>query len=160
VYIGNNKLTDDINDDSFPDSKPISVGKLLLSPTRTFAPLLKLLLKEHFDEVHGLVHCSGGGQTKCLKFIPDQTAVIKDNLFKPPPIFKLIQQSSGADDHEMYQVFNMGCRMEIYTSEEFAETVIEESRKFDIDARIIGRVEASDKKKLTIRITNSQLVFE
>ncbi len=160
VYIGNNKLTDDINDDSFPDSKPISVGKLLLSPTRTFAPLIKILSTEYFNEIHGLVHCSGSGQTKCLKFIPDNTSIIKDNLFEPPPIFKLIQQSSGADDREMYQVFNMGCRMEIYTSEEFAETVIEEARKFNIDAQIIGRVEASDKKKLTIRIKNSQLIFE
>ncbi|MEO7801481.1 MAG: AIR synthase related protein, partial [Ginsengibacter sp.] len=98
VYIGKNKLTDEIFDESFGDEKSISLGKLFLSPTRTFAPLLKRLLNEHFNNIHGLVHCSGGGQTKCLKFIPDNTAVIKDNLFDPPPIFKLIKQSSGSDD--------------------------------------------------------------
>lgn len=159
VYIGNNQLTDDISDESFPDAKPIQLGKLLLSPTRTFAPLLKRLLNEHFDNIHGLVHCSGGGQTKCLKFIPDNTAVIKDKLFDPPPIFKLIQKSSGSDDREMYQVFNMGCRMEIYTSEAFAETVIKEANRVNIEARIIGRVEQSATKKLTIPTADNSIIY-
>lgn len=159
VYIGNNQLTDDISDESFPDANPIQLGKLLLSPTRTFAPLLKPLLNEHFDNIHGLVHCSGGGQTKCLKFIPDNTAIIKDNLFEPPPIFKLIKQSSASDDREMYQVFNMGCRMEIYTTEAFAETVIHEASKFNIEARIIGRVEESATKKLTILTVDNSIIY-
>ncbi len=159
VYIGKNKLTDDIFDESFPGGKSISVGKLLLSPTRTFAPLLKLLLTEHFSDIHGLVHCSGGGQTKCLKFIPANTAVVKDNLFEPPPVFKLIQASSRSDDREMYQVFNMGCRMEIYTSEKFAETIINEACKFNIEARIIGRVKAADKSHLVIKTKNEELFF-
>ncbi|MEO7801761.1 MAG: AIR synthase-related protein, partial [Ginsengibacter sp.] len=103
--------------------------------------------------------CSGGGQTKCLKFIPDNTAVIKDNLFDPPPIFKLIKQSSGSDDREMYQVFNMGCRMEIYTSETFAETIIAEAKSFNIEARIIGRVEDTAAKKLTILTADSSIIY-
>jgi phosphoribosylformylglycinamidine cyclo-ligase len=141
------------------DSTNVNVGKMLLSPTRTFAPLIKNLLENKFDEIHGLIHCSGGGQTKCLKYIPENVRVIKDNLFDPPDIFKLIQQSSGADAGEMYQVFNMGCRMEIYTDADFAAEIISEAAKFNIDAQIIGRVEASDKKELVINTTNGQLMF-
>ena len=96
----------------------------LLSPTKTYAPLIKNLLENNFDKIYGLIHCSGGGQTKCLKYIPENVKVIKDNLFEPPEIFKEIQEASGADDREMYQVFNMGCRMEIYTDEDFASSII------------------------------------
>src|ERR1019366_5508200 len=99
----------------------------------------------NFDKIYGLIHCSGGGQTKCLKYIPDNIRVIKDNLFDAPEIFKEIQEASGADDHEMYQVFNMGCRMEIYTDEDFAGTIIKQAASFNIYAQIIGRVEESDK---------------
>ena len=94
----------------------LSIGQLLLSPTRTFAPVMKELLENHFDSIHGLIHCSGGGQTKCLKYVPENVRIVKDNLFEPPIIFQLIQQASKSDDREMYQVFNMGTRMEIYTN--------------------------------------------
>ena len=135
------------------------MGRLLLSPTRTFAPLIKTLLDNHFEKIHGLIHCSGGGQTKCLKYLPAPLKVIKDNLFEPPLIFRLIQESSGSDDKEMYQVFNMGCRMEIYTEEEFAKTIIEHAKTFGIEARIIGRVEASDKKELIIKTGDKELKY-
>ncbi|KAA9038604.1 phosphoribosylformylglycinamidine cyclo-ligase [Ginsengibacter hankyongi] len=144
VYIGKNKIAD---------------IKQILSPTRTYAPLIKKLLQNNFDKIHGLIHCSGGGQTKCLKYIPENVRVIKDNLFEPPPIFKAIQEASGADDREMYQVFNMGCRMEIYTDENFAETIIAGAASFNIDAQIIGRVEASDKKTLVIKNKSGELTF-
>src|SRR5439155_22814131 len=107
VYIGPHRMTDIIE----VGSRKLEIGKLLLSPTRTFAPIMKELLENHFDSIHGLIHCSGGGQTKCLKYIPDNVRIVKDNLFEPPTIFQLIQEASKADDREMYQVFNMGCRM-------------------------------------------------
>lgn len=144
VYIGKNRIAD---------------IKQILSPTRTYAPLIKKLLENNFNKIHGLIHCSGGGQTKCLKYIPENIKVIKDNLFEAPPIFKAIQEASGADDREMYQVFNMGCRMEIYTDEDFAETIIQEAASFNIDAQIIGRVEESDRKELVIKTENGELVF-
>ncbi|MEO8111840.1 MAG: AIR synthase related protein [Ginsengibacter sp.] len=144
VYIGKNR---------------ISEIKSILSPTRTYAPLMKVLLENHFDKIYGLIHCSGGGQTKCLKYIPESIRVIKDNLFEPPEIFMEIQKASGADDREMYQVFNMGCRMEIYTDEDFADAIIKESASFNIDARIIGRVEESDKKELVIKTRHMDLSF-
>lgn len=133
--------------------------KGILSPTRTYAPLLKKLLENSFDKIYGLIHCSGGGQTKCLKYIPENVKVIKDNLFEPPEIFKEIQQASGADDKEMYQVFNMGCRMEIYTDEDFASSIIEVASSFNIAAQIIGRVEKSDKKSLVIKKEGGDIVF-
>ena len=151
VYIGNYKLSDNLANSN--------IGKLLLSPTRTFAPLIKTILESDFDKVYGLIHCSGGGQTKCLKYIPENVKVIKDNLFEPPEIFKLIQESSKADDREMYQVFNMGCRMEIYTDQNFAPLIIEKAKVFNIDAQIIGRVEESDKKELMIKTKNGELFF-
>jgi len=144
VYIGKNKIAD---------------IKQILSPTRTYAPLIKKLLENNFDKIYGLIHCSGGGQTKCLKYIPENVTVIKDNLFEPPAIFKAIQEASGADDREMYQVFNMGCRMEIYTDEDFAESIIAEAASFNIDAQIIGRVKACDKKELVIKNKNGELTF-
>ena len=144
IYIGKNKIAD---------------IKQILSPTRTYAPLIKKLLENNFDKIYGLIHCSGGGQTKCLKYIPEDVRVIKDNLFEPPLIFKAIQEASGADDREMYQVFNMGCRMEIYIDEDFAESIIAEAASFNIDAQIIGRVEASYKKQLIIKNKNGELAF-
>ncbi len=158
VYIGKYKITDSL---SFGEGwGEVALGKALLSPTKTFAPLIKILLENNFDKIHGLIHCSGGGQTKCLKYIPENVKVIKDNLFEPPLIFKLIQQASGSDDKEMYQVFNMGCRMEIYTDEDFASSIIDAAKSFNIDAQIIGRVEASEKKGLMIKTNKTQLNFE
>lgn len=147
VYIGPYRLQDTVSE--APDG--ISAGKLLLSPTRTYAPVMKEILERHFEHVHGLIHCSGGGQTKCLKYLPGNMRVVKDNLFDIPPVFKLIQKASGADDREMYQVFNMGCRMEIYTSPEFAEGLMTIARHWGVESRIIGRVEESDKKELIIK---------
>lgn len=144
VYIGKHLMTDLVIDESH------SVGQLLLSPTRTFAPVLKPLLTNHFDKIHGLIHCSGGGQTKCLKYLPDNLRVIKDNLFESPYIFELIQKLSGSDAREMYQVFNMGCRMEIYCRPEDAQTMIDAARAMHIDAQVIGRVEAAEKTSLSI----------
>jgi phosphoribosylformylglycinamidine cyclo-ligase len=147
VYIGHRLLTDTMTE----NGEDQEIGKLLLSPTRTFAPVIKAILEQHFDTVHGLVHCSGGGQTKCLKYIPENTRVVKDGLFEVPLVFKLIQQASASDDKEMYQVFNMGTRMEIYTEEKDAETIIRLSHSFGIDAKIIGRVEEAGKKELIIK---------
>jgi phosphoribosylformylglycinamidine cyclo-ligase len=121
VYIGPHRLEENIQYSINNTQYASEIGQLLLSPTRTFAPVMKELLVNHFDAIHGLVHCSGGGQTKCLKYVPDNVRIVKDNLFEPPVIFKLIQQASKADDREMYQVFNMGTRMEIYTHEKDAE---------------------------------------
>jgi phosphoribosylformylglycinamidine cyclo-ligase len=137
----------------------ISNASGLLSPTRTYAPLIKTLLENNFEKVYGMIHCSGGGQTKCLKYIPENVRVIKDNLFDPPDIFKKIKVAGNSDDREMYQVFNMGCRMEIYTDEAFASEIIREAAKFEIDAQIIGRVEASEKKELMIKVDGNELVF-
>ena len=144
VYIGKNRIK------NAPD---------LLSPTRTFAPLIKKLFENNFDKIDGLIHCSGGGQTKCLKYVPENVRVVKDNLFDPPDIFNKIKLASKSDDREMYQVFNMGCRMEIYTDEDFASTIIHEARSFNIEAQIIGRVEASNKKELVIDANGNELVF-
>jgi len=137
----------------------ISNASGLLSPTRTSAPLIKTLLENNFEKVYGMIHCSGGGQTKCLKYIPENVRVIKDNLFDPPDIFKKIKVASKADDREMYQVFNMGCRMEIYTDEDFASEIIRQAAKFQIQSQIIGRVEASEKKELMIKVDGNELVF-
>jgi len=155
VYIGPHLVTDEIE----VDDGRSTIGKLLLSPTRTFAPVLKELLENHFEAIHGLIHCSGGGQTKCMKYMPGNFRVIKDNLFDPPVIFQLIQQASHADDTEMYQVFNMGTRMEIYTDEKNADKLIGISKKFGVDARIVGRVEVSDKKELFIATEHGEISF-
>ncbi len=141
VYIGPNKMTDEVDT---PAGK-MRVGKLLLSPTRTFAPVMKALLENNFNDIKGLIHCSGGGQTKCLKYLPDQVRVIKDNLFEAPEIFQMIQKASGADNREMYQVYNMGTRLEIYTTEKAASSIIEVAESFGVAARIIGRTEAGEK---------------
>lgn len=156
VYIGPHKMTDAINIDGFGMQ---NVGKLLLSPTRTYAPVLKKILEEQFDAVSGLIHCSGGGQTKVLKYLPGNMRIVKDNLFPTPPIFDIIRKASGADSREMYQVFNMGHRLEIFTSEKDADKIIETSLSFGVDAKVIGRVEESDKKELIIRHGEEEIVF-
>jgi phosphoribosylformylglycinamidine cyclo-ligase len=143
VYSGTKNLTDTV------EGSPIDAGKLVLSPTRTYAPVIKRILDKHRTDIHGMVHCSGGAQTKVLHFV-DNVHIIKDNLFPIPPLFKLIQEESGTDWKEMYKVFNMGHRMEIYVSPEHAQSIIEISKSFNIDAQIVGRVEANEGKKLTI----------
>jgi phosphoribosylformylglycinamidine cyclo-ligase len=144
VYSGSKKLTDEV------EGSPINAGKLVLSPTRTYAPVIKKILDQHRNEIHGMVHCSGGAQTKVLHFV-DNVHVIKDNLFPIPPLFKLIQEESKTDWKEMYKVFNMGHRMELYVPQAIADSIIEISKSFNIDAQIVGRVEANEGKKLTIR---------
>ena len=144
VYSGQTKLTDKV------ENSPIDAGKLVLSPTRTYAPVIKKILsKYNSNQIHGMVHCSGGAQTKVLHFV-ENVHVIKDNLFPVPPLFKLIQENSKTDWKEMYQVFNCGHRMEVYVPAEVAQDIIEISKSFNIDAQIVGRVEKSDSKKLTI----------
>ncbi len=164
VYIGshffNDKLsTSDLPTGGFPTNADLTIGQLVLSPTRTYAPVLKAILENHFDAVHGLIHCSGGGQTKCLKYLPHNFKIIKDNLPDPPPVFKIIQQSSGADNREMYQVFNMGCRLEIFTSEQYASALIAIGTQFGIDARITGRVEPNEKKELLLKLDGEEVRF-
>ena len=145
VYSGSKKLTDSV-DDSILDA-----GKLVLSPTRTYAPIIKRILSKYTNkEIHGMVHCSGGAQTKILHFVKD-LHIIKDSLFEVPPLFKLIQQESNTDWKEMYQVFNMGHRMELYVPREIASDICEISKSFNVNAKIIGRVEKSTSKKLTIK---------
>jgi phosphoribosylformylglycinamidine cyclo-ligase len=144
VYSGKVKLTDVV------ENSPIDAGKLVLSPTRTYAPIIKKILEKYnSDSIHGMVHCSGGAQTKVLHFV-DNVHVIKDNLFPVPPLFQLIQEQSGTDWKEMYQVFNCGHRMELYVPEAVANDIIAISKSFNVDAQIVGRVEASETKKLTI----------
>lgn len=145
VYSGNTKLTDDVTD------SPLDAGKLVLSPTRTYAPIIKKILEKYSSEqIHGMVHCSGGAQTKILHFV-EHLHIIKDNMFSIPPLFKLIQEQSGTDWKEMYQVFNCGHRMELYVDEQVAEDIISISKSFNVDAQIIGRVENAEHKKLTIK---------
>ncbi|QOI96899.1 MAG: phosphoribosylformylglycinamidine cyclo-ligase [Flammeovirgaceae bacterium] len=144
VYSGKYKLTDKL------PGVPLPVGKLVLSPTRTYAPVMIEVFKELRPHIHGLVHCSGGAQTKVLHFI-DNLHVIKDNLFEIPPLFKLIQQVSGTGWREMYKVFNMGHRMEVYLDEQYAQAVIDISKNFGIDAQVIGRVEGANQKQVTLK---------
>ena len=155
TYIGPYRMTDTVSE--APGSP--TAGKLLLSPTRTYAPVLRQVLTEYFGDVHGLIHCSGGGQTKCLKYLPGPMRIVKDDLFETPPVFDLIRKASGADDREMYQVFNMGCRLEIYTSEAAAASILSTARHWGVDARIIGRVEASAQKEVVIGKGESPLVY-
>jgi phosphoribosylformylglycinamidine cyclo-ligase len=159
VYIGKHKLSDTV--ELKTDGSPLktTIGKLLLSPTRTYAPVLKPLLQNHFEKIHGLIHCSGGGQTKCMKYLPGNFKIVKDNLFEAPAIFNIIQQNSGSNNKEMYEVFNMGCRMEIYCDQADAQTMIAAAQQFNIAAQIIGRVEASDKKELVIRVKGEEMVY-
>jgi phosphoribosylformylglycinamidine cyclo-ligase len=160
VYIGNRKLSDTGGQASATgDQKPLTIGKLLLSPTRTYAPLMKVLLEQYFDKIDGAIHCSGGGQTKCLKYLPKPLKIIKDNLFDAPEIFKIIQENSGSDNKEMYQVFNMGHRLELFTDAASATEMINVARQFNIDAQIIGRVEESDKKELLIKVKDQWIEY-
>ena len=159
VYIGPHRLRENVQYSFHNEQFSNTVGKLLLSPTRTFAPIVKELLENHFEKINGLIHCSGGGQTKCLKYVPDNVRIVKDNLFEPPVIFKLIQEASKSDDKEMYQVFNMGTRLEIYTNKKDAESIISISKNFGVDAQIIGRVEESSKKELMIKTATAEINF-
>lgn len=143
VYSGSCRLTDPV------EGSPLDAGKLVLSPTRTYLPVVKKILDLHRSRIHGMVHCSGGGQTKILHFI-DSLHVIKDNLFHVPPLFNLIQQQSGTPWEQMYRVFNMGHRMELYVGEDIAAEIIDISRSFGVDARIVGRVEKADSARVTI----------
>lgn len=153
VYSGNVKLTDTV------ENAPIDAGKLVLSPTRTYAPVIKKILEKYnADQIHGMVHCSGGAQTKILHFV-ESLHIIKDNLFPVPPLFQLIQEQSKTDWKEMYQVFNCGHRMELYVPAEIAEDIIAISKSFNIEAQIVGRVEASETKKLTINSEYGQFEY-
>lgn len=157
VYIGNQKVTDLIQIEGFGE---IAAGKLLLSPTRTYAPLMKRLLESHFEDIAGAIHCSGGGQTKCMKYLPCNLKIVKDNLFKVPPIFELIRQNSGADDREMYQVFNMGHRLEIFTSETAAAAMIQIAADLGIEAKIVGHTEAADRKSLHLKAPSGWVTYD
>lgn len=152
IYSGNLKLTDKVV------GAPVNAGKLVLSPTRTYAPIIKEILNSYRSQIHGMVHCSGGGQTKVLHFI-DNVHVIKDNLFELPPLFKLIHEQSGTQWKEMYQVFNMGHRMELYVPSTIAQDIIAISQKFNVDAKVIGRVEKSNEKKLTISSEFGEFIY-
>lgn len=155
IFAGNKQLTDLID---IPGFEQVTAGKLVLSPTRTYAPVIKKMLDKYRSAIHGMVHCSGGAQTKVLHFI-DQLHVIKDNLFPIPPLFKLIQEQSGTDWEEMYKVFNMGHRMELYVPADIAENLIEISKSFGIDAKVVGRVEAATKKQVSITSEFGEFVY-
>ena len=153
VYSGSKRLTDSVSDTD------LDVGKLVLSPTRTYAPIIKNILSKYTNkDIHGMVHCSGGAQTKILHFVKN-LHIIKDNLFEVPPLFKLIQEESKTDWKEMYQVFNMGHRMELYVPQEIADDIIEISKSFNVDAKIVGRVAASETKKLTIKSEFGEFLY-
>jgi len=153
VYSGSKRLTDKV------EGSPLDAGKLVLSATRTYAPVIKAILDAHHDQIHGMVHCSGGAQTKVLHFI-DNLHVIKDNFFETPPLFKMIQAESKTPWQEMYKVFNMGHRMEVYVSEELAPEIIRISEQFGIAAQVVGRVEAADHKRVTIQGVHGEFTYE
>jgi phosphoribosylformylglycinamidine cyclo-ligase len=178
VYIGPHRMTDPVEvpnsaltaGDARPPERPadgtgnaapslLTIGQILLSPTRTYAPLMKVLLEGYFDKIHGLIHCSGGGQTKCMKYLPGEFRVVKNKLFEPPLIFKLIQEASGSDNREMYQVFNMGHRLEVFTHPAAAAEMIRVGEQFGIEAKIIGRVEAADKKELILTAGSETITY-
>jgi phosphoribosylformylglycinamidine cyclo-ligase len=152
IYSGTKTLTDT------QDDLTVDIGKLVLSPTRTYAPVIKKILDGYRNDIHGMVHCSGGAQTKVLHFV-DDVHVIKDNLFDIPPLFELIQKESNTDWKEMYKVFNMGHRMELYVPEEIADNIIAISKQFNVDAKVVGRVEANEGKKLTIKSQYGEFVY-
>ncbi|WP_442795741.1 AIR synthase related protein [Pelobium manganitolerans] len=155
VFSGQKALTDLVE---VENGEKITAGKLVLSPTRTYAPVIKQILDQHRSQIHGMVHCSGGAQTKVLHFV-ENLHIIKNNLFPVPPLFKLIQEQSGTDWQEMYKVFNMGHRMEVYVPAHIAQSIIDISKSFGIDAEIVGRVEASDKKQVTINSEFGDFVY-
>lgn len=143
VYNGKYSLTD-------PTETPLNVGQMVLSPTRTYAPVILQVLNQHFDKIHGIIHCSGGGQSKVLHYLPKPLRVVKNNLLPVPPLFKMIQEAAGTSGQEMYQVFNMGQRLEIYTDAQTAESIIAISKSFNIDAQISGYVMASETKEVIV----------
>ena len=153
IYSGTKKLLDNY------DKLSVNVGKLILSPTRTYAPVFNQVFKKiNKKNIHGIIHCSGGAQTKILHFV-DKLHIVKDNLFETPPLFNLIKEESGTDLKEMFEVFNMGHRMEIYIEEKYAHQIIDISKKFNIEAKVIGRVESAPKKQLTIKHENSSFIY-
>jgi len=152
VYSGSKKLTDKV------EGSELDAGKLVLSPTRTYAPIIIEILKKYRKQINGMVHCSGGAQTKVLHFV-ENVHIIKDNMFDIPPLFKLIKDESGTDWKEMYKVFNMGHRMEIYVPEEIAEDIMRISKSFNVDAKIIGRVEEHKGNKLTINSEFGDFIY-
>ena len=153
-FSGSRNLTDTV------EGSPLDAGKLVLSPTRTYAPVVAAILKEMRHHIDGMIHCSGGAQTKILHFLGEGLRVVKDNLFPVPPLFKMIQEESGADPKEMYSVFNMGHRFEIYLNPQYAERVIQISESFGVAARIVGRVEADPKRGLTIKSELGEFEYE
>ncbi|WPQ62411.1 AIR synthase-related protein [Chitinophaga sancti] len=155
IFSGKKALTDKVE---VPGFGSIDAGKLVLSPTRTYAPVIKKVLEGYRAQIHGLVHCSGGAQTKVLHFV-DNVHVMKDNLFPIPPLFSLIQEQSGTGWKEMYQVFNMGHRMELYVPEAIAADIIKISEGFNIEAKIVGRVEAAEKKQVTVRSEKGEFIY-
>ncbi len=154
VYSGGMRLTDQVAE------LGVDAGKLVLSPTRTYSPVILRIINDLREKIHGMVHCSGGAQTKILHFLGEQLRVVKDNLFPVPPLFELIQQHSGTAWSEMYKVFNMGHRMEIYLPEAYAQQVIDISRAYHIDAQVVGRVEQSDKRELVIESEKGYFLYE
>lgn len=169
VYIGPNRLTDPLSVEKYAlsaaDKKLLTetnwptIGDLLLSPTRTYAPLMKIFLQEYFSSIHGLIHCSGGGQTKCMKYLPDNFKIIKDNLFEAPVVFDVLQKASGSDAREMYQVFNMGHRLEVFTTEAEADALIAAAATLGIEGKIVGRVEAHHKKELELHSKEGLILY-
>lgn len=152
VYTGGLKLTDQL------PNHPLNVGQMILSPTRTFSPMIKTVLENHLQEIHGMVHCTGGGQTKVLHFI-NEHRIVKDNLFATPPLFEMIQNQSGTSWQEMYKVFNMGNLLEFYTDENTAESLIAIAKSFNIEAQIIGRVEPSVKKEVILKHEQDTFIY-
>ena len=152
VYNGKYALTD-------ATGTGLTVGKMLLSPTRTYAPLVLRMLKDHFDKIHGIIHCSGGGQSKCIHYLPGNLRVVKNNLLPVPPLFNMIQESAGTGWKEMYQVFNMGQRLEVFTDSETAKRLIEISRSFNIEAQVSGYVEQAAQKEVVIDTLNGRFSY-
>ena len=164
IYIGPHSFSEKIDTGKYhpltiPADAKLTIGQLLLSPTRTYAPLLKAILETHFGDIHGLIHCSGGGQTKCMKYLPGNFRITKDSMLPVPPVFQIIKQSSQSDNREMYQVFNMGCRLEIFTDEKSAADLIAIGKQFGIEAAITGRVASSDKKELILEVEGEKIVY-
>ena len=164
TYIGPHFFNDAVATEKYPATTvpantALTIGQLLLSPTRTYAPVLKLILENHFSKIHGLIHCSGGGQTKCMKYLPGNFRVIKDSMLPVPPVFDIIQQSSRSDNREMYQVFNMGCRLEIFTDEKSAGDLIAVGQQFGIETKITGRVEKNTKKELLLKVAEEEIIY-
>ncbi len=152
VYNGKYAVTD-------ATDTPLDMGKMILSPTRTYAPVVLKVLQQHFDKIHGIIHCSGGGQSKCLHYLPSPMRVVKNNLLPIPPLFNMIQQSAGTDWREMYQVFNMGQRLELFTDKDTAKEIIEIAKSFNIDAQVSGYVENAEKKEVVIESEHGRFVY-